>query len=334
MSAIVTPGEKHTARQLGLAPLNAVSLRDQAYALLKDAIADTDIYSERRPLRLDERQLTQALGVSRTPVREALSILEQEGFVRTMPRRGIFIVRKSKREIIEMIQVWAALEGMSARLATLHAPDSEISKLRHLFDEFENSPPSEAHRRVFGCQHRVSPADHPAGRLAADCRCDQEPVHPRARDPQVTISQDNRAARSIIDHLKIIEALERRDTELSRAPDAPAHARPCRARRTLLRLSRLVPLAARASVRLLWWPGPRDAARNPKRVSPKMRSALVGSVLGVAPMTQAAVPTLEAVCALAELLGKPIEDGSRTQAAVAIAGIGAESAPRPTHPLT
>src|SRR5258708_28535541 len=44
------------AGRLALAPLNSVSLRDQAYALLKDAIASTDIYSERQPLRLDERE--------------------------------------------------------------------------------------------------------------------------------------------------------------------------------------------------------------------------------------------------------------------------------------
>src|SRR2546430_4368988 len=100
MRAIATLLRKHRpAGRLALAPLNSVSLRDQAYTLLKDAIASTDIYSEREPLRLDERELMQALGVSRTPVREALSILEQEGFVRTVPRRGIFIVRKSKREI-------------------------------------------------------------------------------------------------------------------------------------------------------------------------------------------------------------------------------------------
>ena len=105
MRAIATRLRKHgPAGQLALAPLNSVSLRDQAYALLKDAIASTDIYSEREPLRLDERELMQALGVSRTPVREALSILEQEGFVRTVPRRGIFIVRKSKREIIEALE--------------------------------------------------------------------------------------------------------------------------------------------------------------------------------------------------------------------------------------
>src|SRR5215472_9326246 len=128
---------------LSLAPLNATSLRDQAYALLKQAIADTDIYNPTQQLRLDERQLTAALGVSRTPIREALSLLEQEGFIRTIPRRGVYIVRKSKREIIEMIQMWAALESMAARLATLHATDEEIAKLRHLFDSFQNSPPSE-----------------------------------------------------------------------------------------------------------------------------------------------------------------------------------------------
>jgi DNA-binding GntR family transcriptional regulator len=216
MSTLATAIQaRNIAGPLTLAPLNSVSLRDQAYALLKDAISDTDIYSERRPIRLDERQLTQALGVSRTPVREALSILEQEGFVRTVPRRGIFIVRKSKREIIEMIQVWAALEGMSARLATLHAPDTEISKLRHLFDEFENSPPSEH----IGEYSDANIAFHQliirlgGSRLIADATKNLF-IHVRAIR-KVTISQDNRAARSIIDHLKIIEAIEHRDTELA-----------------------------------------------------------------------------------------------------------------------
>jgi DNA-binding GntR family transcriptional regulator len=206
---------RNMAGPLALSPLNAVSLRDQAYALLKDAIADTDIYSERRPLRLDERQLTQALGVSRTPVREALSILEQEGFVRTVPRRGIFIVRKSKREIIEMIQVWAALEGMSARLATLHAPDAEIAKLRHLFDEFVNTPPSEHITEYSDANIAFHQMVIRLGgsQLIADATKNLF-IHVRAIR-RVTISQDNRAARSIVDHLNIIEALEQRDTELA-----------------------------------------------------------------------------------------------------------------------
>src|SRR5260370_32465329 len=116
------------AAPLILGPLNATSLRDQAYALLKNAIADTDIYDPKQELRLDERQLITALGVSRTPIRAALSLLEQEAVVRTVPRRGIYIIRKAKQQIIEMIQMWAALDSMAARLATLHAPDAAIAK--------------------------------------------------------------------------------------------------------------------------------------------------------------------------------------------------------------
>ena len=200
---------------LALAPLNAKSLRDQAYTLLKVAIADMDIYDPKQELRLDERQLRTALGVSRTPIREALSLLELDGFIRTIPRRGIYIVRKSKREIIEMIQMWAALESMAVRLATQHAPDTEIAKLRHLFDEFQSSPPSEHlceysdaniafHTAVIALGGSETIVDATRNLL----------IHVRAIR-RATITQSDRAARSIIDHLKIIEALERRDTELA-----------------------------------------------------------------------------------------------------------------------
>ena len=85
---------------------------------------DADIYAHREEMRLDERQLSQALGVSRTPIREAMTLLEQEGFLRTVPRRGVFIVRKTKKQIIEIIEIWAALESMAARLATINASDA------------------------------------------------------------------------------------------------------------------------------------------------------------------------------------------------------------------
>src|SRR5512136_3325193 len=91
---------------LALQPIaTSASLRDQAYLALKQAIMDADIYSRRDEIRLDERQLSQALGVSRTPIREAMTLLEQEGFLRTLPRRGVFIIRKTRREIVEMVQV-------------------------------------------------------------------------------------------------------------------------------------------------------------------------------------------------------------------------------------
>jgi DNA-binding GntR family transcriptional regulator len=211
----VFPQSTQRSVPLTLPPLNSISLRDQAYALLKTAIADADIYNHREELRLDERQLISALGVSRTPIREAMTILEQEGFLRTAPRRGIFIVKKTKRQIIEMIQMWAALESMAARLATLHAPDAEIEALRHLFDGFRNSPPSEHIAEYSDANIAFHQAIINLGgsKLITDTTKNLF-IHVRAIR-KATISQNDRAARSIIDHLKIIEALERRDTELA-----------------------------------------------------------------------------------------------------------------------
>ena len=210
-----SPSNRSQAVRLPLAPLRPTSLRDQIYTNLKDAIAETDIYDPQQELRVDERQLIATFGVSRTPIREALSRLEQEGFIRTLPRRGVYILRKSKREIIEMIQMWAALESMAARLATLHASDAEIAKLRRLFDEFRNSPPS-AHLSEYSDANIAFHTEviRLGGSQTIIDATRNLLLHVRAIR-RATIKQDDRASRSIIDHLKIIEALERRDTELA-----------------------------------------------------------------------------------------------------------------------
>ena len=214
MSATTTiPAE---SVKLSLQPLDpSLSLRDRAYAALKQAIMDADIYAHSEEIRLDERQLSQALGVSRTPIREAMSLLEQEGFLRTVPRRGIFIVRKTKRQIIEMIEMWAALESLAARLATLNASDEDIGALRHMFDEFLNSAPAEhiseysdANIAFHQAIIRLS-GSHLMGKTIENLF-----IHVRAIR-RMTISQRDRATRSIADHMQIIEALERRDTELA-----------------------------------------------------------------------------------------------------------------------
>src|SRR5499427_3038945 len=119
------------------------TFRGLAYAALKRAITAMDIYAHPEEIRLDERRLSEGLGVSRTPIREAMTLLEQEGFVRTRPRRGIFVVRKTKREIVEMITVMAALESMAARLAAEHARDADIAELRRLMDAFHHGADGE-----------------------------------------------------------------------------------------------------------------------------------------------------------------------------------------------
>src|SRR6202041_1649859 len=191
----------------------SASYRDLAYAALKRAITAMDIYDHPEEIRLDERQLSEGLGVSRTPIREAMTLLEQEGFVRTLPRRGIYVVRKTKREIVEMITVWAALESMAARLVALNAADDDIAELRRLMDAFHDGTDGER----LGEYSDANIPFHPAIIRMSGCSLLAEMtenlfIHMRAIR-KVTIHQDNRAARSIVDHMAIIAALERRDPE-------------------------------------------------------------------------------------------------------------------------
>ena len=124
-----------SGNRLSVKPIGeSQSLKARAYKALKAAITDMNIYDSKVELRLDERDLSARFGISRTPLREALAQLDQEGLVRVVARRGIFIVRKTKAEIMEMITVWAALESMAAKLACEAASTEEIAALHDLVD--------------------------------------------------------------------------------------------------------------------------------------------------------------------------------------------------------
>ena len=128
------------AAQIRLRPVEtSAGLKDKVYSALKIAITAMDIYSGDEAPRLDERRLAEDLGVSRTPIREALSRLAQDGLVEMIPRKGAFVARKNKREILEIISVWAALESMAARLATQVATDEEIGQWVQELYELEAS---------------------------------------------------------------------------------------------------------------------------------------------------------------------------------------------------
>ena len=196
-----------------IAPIDAKPrLKNQAYAALKNVIVALDIYKSRAEIRLDERKLAADLRISRTPVREAISQLEREGFVRSVPRRGIYVVRKTRREAIELIAAWAALESMAARLATQNASDEEIAALRRMFATFEGGEVqakldeySEVNIEFHQAIIRMS-----RNRVLIDL-AENLFTHMRMIRRK-TIAEMNRADRSIRDHMNIIEALEARDT--------------------------------------------------------------------------------------------------------------------------
>ena len=200
--------------RLVIAPLAAnTSLRTLAYDAIKKAITEMDLYGQDNEIRLDERQLSQDLGVSRTPIREALTVLEQEGFVRAVPRRGIFVVRKSKREIIDMIIVWAALESMAARLAATRASDHDLAQLRDVFHDFDDEAPTEhmneysdANIRFHQSIIRLSGCEM-IGEMTANLF-----IHIRGIRA-VSVRQENRSEISLQEHRAIIDALVARDAD-------------------------------------------------------------------------------------------------------------------------
>ncbi len=204
------------AAQLDVQPIAAdLSLKGLIYKRLKQAITSMNIYADDAELRLDERQLSEKLGISRTPIREALARLEQEGLVQIAPRKGVFIVRKSKAEILDMIMVWAALESMAARLVTQNASDDEIAGLRQMYATFKGA---QAQVRIDEYSdtnirfHQAILSLSKCARLSE--MADDLFIHMRSIRAR-TIGENNRANRSIIDHLHIIEAIEGRDPDLA-----------------------------------------------------------------------------------------------------------------------
>ncbi len=208
--------KQRVADSLDLAPVaQDFSLKTYVYNALRQAIAGVRIYDEVSDLRLDERRLAEQFGVSRTPVREALARLAQEGLVEIQPRRGVFILRKTREEILEMITVWAALESMAARLASTRATDTEITSLRQHASGFGTDRArahvdeySEAniqfHQRILELGKCPMLKDITEGLF----------VHVRAVRSRA-MHESDRVSRSVVDHRHIIEAIEQRNPDLA-----------------------------------------------------------------------------------------------------------------------
>ena len=212
---VLIPEELTGTLVVPMLPGVGTSVAQLAYAAIRNGILAMDVYDTNADLRLDEKRLAAGLGVSRTPVREALARLEHEGLVEIIPRRGVRVMRKSKSEIVEMIIAWAALEGMAARLACDRATDAEITGLRSLFSSFADEELRSHldeysvanlrfHQRTMDLGHSELISKMADGLL----------VHVRAIRRH-TIGEADRVERSIVDHMHIIEALEARETELA-----------------------------------------------------------------------------------------------------------------------
>ena len=107
-------------------------LKSKVYKIIKEGI----IHRKFLPgTQLKESDLVRKLGVSRTPIREALNQLSKEGIIEIFPRKGAFVKNCTKEEVIEILILREVLEGVAARLATLQMSDGLVKRLETLFKD-------------------------------------------------------------------------------------------------------------------------------------------------------------------------------------------------------
>ena len=160
--------------------------------------------------RLLEEELAHRFGVSRGPVRGALQRLEQEGLVRSYPRRGVYVVGLSREAIDEIYDMRLLLEAHAARLAATRAVDAQIDYLQHLVDTLADlsrrgrydmltDPDIEFHRQlILAAQH---------SRLLAAWELCAEPARALL---SVTTTVRHSLPRAAANHQPIVDAIQSR----------------------------------------------------------------------------------------------------------------------------
>lgn len=111
-------------------------LRDVVFQTLREAILKGDL---RPGERLMELQLASKLGVSRTPIREAIRMLEQEGLAVTIPRKGAEVARMTEKNMEDVLQIREALDELAVQVACDKMTDQQLENLTLAMKNFENA---------------------------------------------------------------------------------------------------------------------------------------------------------------------------------------------------
>lgn len=168
------------------------------------------------PVRVREEELANQLGVSRTPVREALIRLEGMGMIHLRPGRGALLTPVSDEEYIEWLQLREQLESFATREAALNASQRDVERLRDLFTAFiglkEEGFPSVAYGQANVAFHKEIIA---LARNRLLERVWEAFGHRQTSYRRQTIKRLHRFTTSLSEHLAIIDAIECRDADLA-----------------------------------------------------------------------------------------------------------------------
>jgi len=189
--------------------LQRPNLRDQVYDIVKEMIIMREIKPDEK---INEEQLAERLRVSRTPIRETLCRLENEGIVRVIPRRGAFVVEQRKERVVEILQVREVLEGLVARLVAQNGDEKDLGRLRKCLERISSVPEEQGHLQKY------TNADVEFHSLLLDASNNsmlQNMMGIVNAHLQIirlrTVVLPGRAKRTVEEHYRVLEAIEKGD---------------------------------------------------------------------------------------------------------------------------
>ncbi|HPT86322.1 MAG TPA: GntR family transcriptional regulator [Bacillota bacterium] len=192
---------------------NYKPLRELVFESLREAI----ISGQLRPgERMMEIQLAEEMGVSRTPVREAIRKLELEGLVEMIPRKGAYVAGLSLRDIADVFEIRRALEGLAAELAADRITDEELERLERylviISEQIEAGNLEEVVQTDTDFHTLLYQASR-NNRLSQIINNLREQIQ---RFRTTSLSYPGRMKAALEEHRKIVEAISSRDEEQAR----------------------------------------------------------------------------------------------------------------------
>ncbi|MDI6631653.1 MAG: GntR family transcriptional regulator [Bacillota bacterium] len=191
---------------------NYKPLREVVFESLREAIINGVLKPGER---LMEVQLAEELGVSRTPVREAIRKLELEGLVVMLPRRGAYVAGISVKDMADVFEVRAALEALAAGLAAERITEEEMEELERSLVEILEVSDTQDLDTIVAYDTRFHDIIYRASRNTWLIQIISNLQDQLQRFRMTTLSRPGRMREAVEEHKKIVEAISERNSELA-----------------------------------------------------------------------------------------------------------------------
>lgn len=187
-------------------------LREIVFESLREAIINGTLKPGER---LMEIQLAEEMGVSRTPVREAIRKLELEGFVVMVPRKGAYVAGISIKDIADVFEVRAALESLAAGLAAERITDDELEALERSLVKVAESTEADDLNSLISADTDFHDILYRASRNERLVQIVSNLREQIQRFRMASLSHPGRMRIALEEHRKIVEAISERNVELA-----------------------------------------------------------------------------------------------------------------------